>query len=339
MRSLSRRSFLTILSCVPIAAASRLSVGKQQRWLNSRDSPGITNYNARGNALLVEGKTLLIALIFDVPVMEVTARLPVPMNPEWADGPKLTEPQELFFYPAKDGRTFRTILSAPLDSVAGTHTLHVTARTADRVSKQWTFPYSIQQGVYRQTSLSLDEDFSSPPPDVEAQMRQDFETVVELFQRRTARKWREPFMRPVAGADKANFGVKRTVNRTKQYRHNGLDFKAGVGTPVRAINDGIVAFSGEQWTPGQTVCIDHGGSILSKYNHLSERRVRDGDRVSRGQVIALSGHSGGQKPPPHVHLNLIINRTAVDPEDFMQTAARLVALEASGSAAHGTTST
>lgn len=333
--SLSRRSFLVILSCVPIAAASRPVGGKHQRVQSVYDAPTITNYNARDNALLVEGRTLLIALTFAVPVMELTARLPVPLNPEWAGGPRLTEPQELFFYPGKDGRTFHTILSAPLDSVAGTHTLHVTARTADRGAQQWTFPYTIQHGNYRHTSVSLDEGFSSPSPEVAAQMREDFETVVELFQRRTARQWREGFMRPVAGADKDNFGVKRTVNQTKQYRHNGLDFKAGVGTPVRAINDGIVAFSGEQWTPGQTVCIDHGGSILSKYNHLSERRVRVGDRVSRGQIIALSGRSGGQKPAPHLHLNLIINRTPVDPKDFMQTAARLISLEAVGVTTRG----
>jgi hypothetical protein len=335
--SLSRRSFLTILSCAPFATALRHASGMPQRALSGGDAPAITNYNARGNALLVEGKTLLIALTFKRPVRDLTASLPVPLNPEWAGGPKLTEPQELFFYATKDSRTFHTILSAPLDSVVGKHTLHVTAREADGASQRWTFPYSIQEGTYRNTSLSLDENFSAPPPEVAAQMQRDFETIVEMFQHRSARQWREAFVRPVTGADKDNFGVKRTVNRTKHYRHNGLDFKAGVGTAVRAINAGIVAFSGEQWTPGQTVCIDHGGSVFSKYNHLSERRVRVGDHVSRGQMIALSGQSGGQKPPPHLHLSLIINRTPVDPEDFMQTARRLIALEAGGSSAHGTT--
>jgi murein DD-endopeptidase MepM/ murein hydrolase activator NlpD len=118
--------------------------------------------------------------------------------------------------------------------------------------------------------------------------------------------------------------VRRTVNRTKRYRHIGLDFLASTGTPVKAMNDGTVVLSTEQWTPGQTVIVDHGGSIFSKYNHLSERRVREGDAVTRGQVIALSGRSGGQKTPPHLHLDIFINRTPVDPEDFMRTAARLI---------------
>jgi murein DD-endopeptidase MepM/ murein hydrolase activator NlpD len=116
------------------------------------------------------------------------------------------------------------------------------------------------------------------------------------------------------------------VNSTKRYSHGGLDYRAPKGTPVRAINDAIVALSEEQWTPGQAICLDHGGGIFSKYIHLSERRVREGDAVTRGQIIALSGNTGGQKPPPHLHMDMVVNGTHVDPKDFINTAAQLLAL-------------
>ena len=127
-------------------------------------------------------------------------------------------------------------------------------------------------------------------------MRYDFETMINIYKRRTPRGWFDSFVPPVEGADKDNYGDKRTYNQTKRARHAGLDYTAPLDTPVAAINDGVVAFSGEQWTPGETVCIDHGGGVFSKYMHLSKRLVHESATVKRGEVIGLSGKSGGQKP-------------------------------------------
>ncbi|HMF57294.1 MAG TPA: M23 family metallopeptidase [Pyrinomonadaceae bacterium] len=290
-------------------------------------APSLTNYNASGRALVVEGKTLLVALAFPSAMDELSGSFPVQFEPESIGGRSLTEEQPLFFYPTGDRRTFRTILSAPLDAVAGSYQLRVTARTPGGAQQQAAFPYAVETGVYRHTTLTLDRNFSSPSPEIAARMHSDFLTMLEIYNRRTERKWNRSFVRPVEGQDRANFGDKRTVNGTKHYRHSGLDYRAPLSTPVHAINDGIVALSGEQWTPGQTICIDHGGGVFSKYLHLSERRAQTGETVRRGDVIALSGNTGGQRPGPHLHLDLVVNGTHVDPVDFMSTAARLIELE------------
>jgi murein DD-endopeptidase MepM/ murein hydrolase activator NlpD len=94
------------------------------------------------------------------------------------------------------------------------------------------------------------------------------------------------------------------------------------------MNDGRVVLSTEQWVPGQTVCIDHGGGVFTRYLHLAERHVSEGDEVRRGEVIGLSGHSGGQRPGPHLHLDVVVNGSHVDPLAFVQTAAQLCSLEA-----------
>jgi murein DD-endopeptidase MepM/ murein hydrolase activator NlpD len=296
--------------------------------------PLITNYNDSGDAFLIEGKTLLVSLTYPFRSDELTGSLPVLIEPESTGGEQLKEPQPLSFYPGRDGRVVRTIVSAPLDVIEGNQTLSL-ARSEQPEVTLWKFPYLIRRGNYRSTSLTLDKEFSAPSPEVAARMRQDFDKMLEVLKRRSPRQWTAPFILPVYQGDNDNFGVKRTVNGTKRYRHAGLDFHAEKGTEVHAVNDGIVALSGEQWVAGQTVCIDHGNSVFSKYAHLSRRRVEEGDAVKRGQVIALSGDSGGQKASPHLHLDIIINGTHVDPKDFMlRTAAQLFAIE-SEEAEHG----
>lgn len=323
--TLARRRFLGALAATAPAILTR-RLTRLTRAQGGTGAPVLTNYNPTGRPLVVEGKTLLVALAFATEMESLHGSLPIPIQPEAAGGQQLIEPQELYFYPVGGHRNFRAILSAPLDPVVGSYSLRIRARAAGGNISEWTFPYLVERGLYRSTSLTLDENFSAPPPDIAARMRRDFETDVGIFKQVTPRKWTTAFIRPVAGRDNDNFGVRRVVNGTKRYRHIGLDFRASTGTPVQAMNNGTVVLSTEQWTPGQTVIIDHGGSIFSKYNHLSERRVLAGQTVTRGQVIALSGHSGGQNAPPHLHLDIIINRTAVDPEDFMRTAAQLITI-------------
>ena len=193
----------------------------------------------------------------------------------------------------------------------------------------WEINYQIRRGQYRKARLRVDRNFTEPGSDIAARMRRDFDTMVQIYQRRTPRRWSQSFVRPVPGPDKHNFGDRRTYNGTKHARHSGLDYRARMATPVTAINDGMaVVFSGEHWVPGQSICLDHGGGVFSVYMHLSERLVGESRLVKRGEMIARSGRSGGQKPPPHLHIDVIVNGVHVDPRDFMRTAEQLLALEA-----------
>jgi len=101
--------------------------------------------------------------------------------------------------------------------------------------------------------------------------------------------------------------------------HNGTDFRASMGTPVRAMASGVVA--GADNTDRQRGCGSYGNWILLKYDnglssvyaHLSASLVKDGERVEKGQVVALSGgalgaYGSGLSTGPHLHVGLFASQ-------------------------------
>ena len=95
--------------------------------------------------------------------------------------------------------------------------------------------------------------------------------------------------------------------------HQGVDYTIPEGSRVFATADGIVqSVSGRNSTYGQSIVIDHGNGYQTQYSHLSEAKVRRGNRVRRGDIIALSGNSG-LSLAPHLHYEVRYNGMRVDP--------------------------
>ncbi|MBR2806750.1 MAG: peptidoglycan DD-metalloendopeptidase family protein [Oscillospiraceae bacterium] len=107
------------------------------------------------------------------------------------------------------------------------------------------------------------------------------------------------------------------VSRGFSGGHNGIDIAIAMGSPIYAADSGVVTVS--QWTDvgyGYYVIIDHGGGIQTLYGHNSQLLVSVGQTVSKGQPIALSG-STGYSTGPHLHFEVRINGTKVDPAPFI----------------------
>ena len=97
--------------------------------------------------------------------------------------------------------------------------------------------------------------------------------------------------------------------------HQGLDFRASLGTPVYAVADGRVTVSKRSSGPeGEYIKIDHGAGFESLSMHLSERLVQTGAVVTKGQKIGLSGATGIKQSAPHLHLTLKHNGRPVPAE-------------------------
>jgi murein DD-endopeptidase MepM/ murein hydrolase activator NlpD len=98
--------------------------------------------------------------------------------------------------------------------------------------------------------------------------------------------------------------------------HEGLDIQGRRGQRITAAADGKVIFAGRAGNYGRTVVIDHGGSIYTRYAHASELLVRTGDRVKRGEAIAIVGDTGNATGI-HLHFEVLRQGRRLDPESFL----------------------
>lgn len=98
--------------------------------------------------------------------------------------------------------------------------------------------------------------------------------------------------------------------------HHGVDLRAIEGSPVHAVADGVVVRNGRSGAYGRVVVLDHGARLQSLYAHLSRNLVPVGERVRRGQPIALVGHSGNATGD-HLHFELRWRGGFVDPRSVL----------------------
>lgn len=124
---------------------------------------------------------------------------------------------------------------------------------------------------------------------------------------------------PVSGGlVTSRFGDRRPTGR-----HAGVDWAVPTGTPVAAARAGRVTFAGAAGSYGLRVDIDHGEGVVTRYAHLSRLGVGVTDLVRAGQTIGASGNTG-RSSGPHLHFEVRVRGTAVDPMSFVGPSAQVV---------------
>ncbi len=121
----------------------------------------------------------------------------------------------------------------------------------------------------------------------------------------------EPLAWPAPGVLISGFGER------ERDRHDGIDLACPEGTPVRAADDGVVLFSGEQKGYGKLVLVAHDRDLVTVYAHNARNLVSAGDKVSRGDEIARVGRSGNATGP-HLHFEVRIGTRPRDPLGFLR---------------------
>jgi murein DD-endopeptidase MepM/ murein hydrolase activator NlpD len=125
---------------------------------------------------------------------------------------------------------------------------------------------------------------------------------------------RQPFVFPVIGPRQSSgFGMRVHPIRRYSKMHKGVDLAAPIGSFIRAIQSGIVVFADPYAGYGNLVVIKHANGLTSHYAHCDEIKIRTGQRVNAGEVIATIG-STGQSTGPHLHLEIRYNGAPLDPE-------------------------
>jgi murein DD-endopeptidase MepM/ murein hydrolase activator NlpD len=126
-----------------------------------------------------------------------------------------------------------------------------------------------------------------------------------------------PNLWPVEGQITGSFGERIDPFNGEGAFHSGVDISALVGSPVIAPADGQVTFADFMGGYGRAVAIDHGHGITTRYGHLSSYAVAAGQYVHRGDTIGYVGLSG-RSTGPHLHYEVRINETPVNPYKYLR---------------------
>jgi len=159
----------------------------------------------------------------------------------------------------------------------------------------------------------LPQHMVTPPPEVRARIAREAETI---FLARLTDSGGTDFLSgfdwPAPGIESGVFGSQRIDNGVPMSPHYGVDMAAPVGTPIRSPADGTVSISADHYLNGGFTLIDHGQGVSTAYLHQSERLVKTGDSVRRGQRIGLIGATG-RATGPHLHWAMNWFQVRLDP--------------------------
>lgn len=118
------------------------------------------------------------------------------------------------------------------------------------------------------------------------------------------------------GVVTSGYGYRRHPITGRRSMHNGIDISAKQGTDILAMADGLVIFAGRKSGYGNIVEIRHGNGLETWYAHNQRNRVKEGDLVRKGQVVANLG-STGRSTGPHVHFEVRKNGKPVNPSAYL----------------------
>jgi len=127
-----------------------------------------------------------------------------------------------------------------------------------------------------------------------------------------------PMGKPVqSGWISSYYGYRLDPFNGKKTFHHGLDIAGKSGSDVNTVADGIVSWTGKRSGYGELVEIEHGSGYVTRYAHNKSLTVTKGERVKRGQQIALMG-STGRSTGPHVHFEVLLDGKTVNPYNFVK---------------------
>lgn len=152
-----------------------------------------------------------------------------------------------------------------------------------------------------------------------ASLDEQMDRLLPELERSLARELARPVGIPVAGNQEisSRYGVRGNPFGRGHEFHNGVDFVIDTGTPILATGPGVVEAAGYEGPNGNRVALSHGFGYRSVYAHLSKVQVKPGDRVTRGQVVGLSGNTG-RSSGPHLHYTLYYHGKTINPDRYLK---------------------
>ena len=148
-------------------------------------------------------------------------------------------------------------------------------------------------------------------------LAKSFDEALDSLSGHTDKMQRTPSIWPTRGWLTSAFMAQRIHPIHGDLRpHEGIDVSAPMGSPINVTAGGLVVDTGTELGYGLLVTVDHGYGVVTKYAHCSKILVRVGQRVKRGEVIALVGNTG-IATGPHLHYEVLVGGKHVDPRTYI----------------------
>ncbi len=149
-----------------------------------------------------------------------------------------------------------------------------------------------------------------------ANQQGNFEFLIKNLQDQQNLLAATPAIRPTRGWTTSKFGYRKSPFTGRREFHKGYDIATKDGAPILATADGVVTYAGRKGLLGNTIIIDHGHGMVTRYAHCKKFAKKRGDKVKRWEKIALVGNTG-RSTGPHVHYEVHLNGIPVNPEKYM----------------------
>lgn len=226
------------------------------------------------------------------------------------------------FWTGASSREWSTLVGINVDAAPGPLPLTIQGRTADGTTAGTKVSLLVERYQFETRRLRVDPKMANPPEAEVARIKQEAQAMAEAFAIVTPeRYWQGPFNAPVPGTATSSFGRLTVTNGKPAGRHQGADFRAATGTPIKAPNAGRVVIAQNLYFAGNTVIIDHGLGVFSLLAHLSSIAVEPGVTVARGDLLGESGATG-RVTGPHLHWAVRFGDMSVDPLSLMSALAQ-----------------
>ncbi len=239
--------------------------------------------------------------------------IPIRDRPDRVEGQFLK--RTLTFFPITE-QTYAGLLGLDMQDRPGRYELTIKVVYPQRTERRslWVL---VMKEEYPEQRLTLPSKMVDLDKKTLARVQTESKAVHEAFAGFVPHPlWKDRFMEPVQGKISGRFGSRRVINGQPRKPHSGEDIAAPEGTPVLAMNDGMVRLTADHFFSGKGVIVDHGLGLFSMYFHLSSVDVKHGQDVKKGQVIGKVG-STGRATGPHLHWGVRLNGSRVDPYSLL----------------------
>jgi murein DD-endopeptidase MepM/ murein hydrolase activator NlpD len=226
--------------------------------------------------------------------------------------------RKLEFFSGRGGRAWFALAGADVEAPVGPSVLSITIKGAKGAPGSLSRSVAIHAAHYRTSSLSVEPKFVAPGAEELQRIQAEVQLKEKVFASSSdGQLWAGSFRAPVAAAPTDSFGTRRLFNGKLNSIHKGMDYRAAIGTPVRAANSGVVVLARPLYYEGNCVVIDHGLGLFTISMHLSRIDVGEGQRVTTSDRLGLSGATG-RVTGPHLHWAVRWQGAYLDPAKLLR---------------------